>query len=215
MPGDDREGGCTFGAGFAVLCCIIVPSIVLIFMSFASLGAIEYGLDFNVITMTLNPVTEAVAGLHFLGFGHFFIKYPRVIQMIDFSPGRRGLLHTRTADGLPLTLGVSFQYTYLQRSIYDLYLAYQQEQETVFVNTAKAVIANVACNYSAYTFFNDKAGIARTMQDELDQMYLRQLYAHIEAFQISQVRATPRPCVHPPPLRRVATAQGWTPPRAC
>ena len=31
-------------------------------------------------------------------------------------------------------------------------------------NTAKAVIANVATNYSAYTFFNDKQGIAIAMQ---------------------------------------------------
>lgn len=59
--------------------------------------------------MRVNNKTFDQAGLKFLGFGHTFIKYPRVIQTIEFTEGHRGLLHTRTSDGLPLTLGLSFQ----------------------------------------------------------------------------------------------------------
>ena len=85
-------------------------------------------------------------------------------QTIEFLSNHGDLLHTRTADGLPLTLGLSFQYRYNPEKLFDLYLRYIGEHHDVYVNTATAVIANVACNYSAYTFFNDKQGIAADMQ---------------------------------------------------
>lgn len=171
----------------ACTCFIIIPSIILVSLSFSSLHTVEYGLDFNAITMSVSNQTYTTAGLYFLGFGHSFIKYPRVIQTLEFTPGHRGRLHTRTADGLPLTLGVSFQYRYLPGKLFDLYLAFKGEQEAVYVNTATAVISNVACNYSAYTFFNDKQGIANDIQNRLTDVFEAQLYAHVEAFQISQV----------------------------
>jgi len=82
---------------------------------------------------------------------------------------------------------VSFQYRYMPMRLYDLYLDFKEQQQTVYVNTAAAVIANVACNYSAYTFFSDKAGIAMKMQDALNSTYNKRLFANVEAFQISQV----------------------------
>ena len=145
-------------------------------------------LDFNAITMSLSNETFGVAGLYFLGFGHWFIRFPRVIQTIEFAQERgNSLLHTRTADGLPLTLGLSFQYRYQPEKLHALYLKYKGDHQTVFINTAIATIANVACNYSAYTFFNDKQGIAIAMQSSLRTIFAEQLYASIEALQISQV----------------------------
>lgn len=124
----------------------------------------------------------------FLGFGHWFIRFPRVIQTIEFmATGENSLLHTRTADGLPLTLGLSFQYRYKPESLYSLYLTYKGDHHAVYVNTATATIANVACNYSAYTFFNDKEGIARSMQRQLNAKFQGELFAQIEALQINQV----------------------------
>ena len=103
------------------------------------------------------------------------------------ATGENSLLHTRTADGLPLTLGLSFQYRYKPETLYNLYLTYRNEHHAVYVNTATATIANVACNYSAYTFFNDKEGIARSMQHVLNEKFSTGLFAQIEALQINQV----------------------------
>ena len=144
-------------------CFIMIPSIIMISMSFSSLPTVEYGLDYNAITLTVDNKTYGAAGLYFLGLGHSFIKFPRTIQTIEFNAAHRDLLHTRTLDGLPLTLGVSFQYRYIPQHLYDLYRAYKLNHLHVYENTATAVIANVACNYSAYTFFNDKQGIAVVM----------------------------------------------------
>ena len=144
-------------------CFIVIPSIIMISMSFSSLPTVEYGLDYNAITLTVDNKTYGAAGMYFLGLGHSFIKFPRTIQTIEFNAAHRDLLHTRTLDGLPLTLGVSFQYRYIPQHLYDLYRAYKLNHLHVYENTATAVIANVACNYSAYTFFNDKQGIAVVM----------------------------------------------------
>ena len=55
------------------ICFVLVPAVILIVLSFATLEPIEYGLNFNAITMSLENTTYAVAGLYFLGFGHWFI----------------------------------------------------------------------------------------------------------------------------------------------
>lgn len=168
-------------------CFVLVPAIIMIAVSFASLPTVEYGLDYNAITMTVDNTTYTQAGLYFLGLGHSFIKFPRVVQTIEFIPSHRDLLHTRTSDGLPLTLGVSFQFRYIPQHLHTLYLAYRNDHMHVYQNTATAVIANVACNYSAYTFFNDKQGIAAAMQRELTIQFAEKLYAQIEALQINYI----------------------------
>jgi len=58
----------------------------------------------------------------------------------------------------------------------------------VYVSNARAIIANTACNYSAYEFFNDKQGIAMAMQIELNRKFEHKMGATVEAFQISDVR---------------------------
>merc|ERR1712146_487897 len=126
-------------------------------------------------------------GLFFLGVGHYFIKYPKTLQMIEFSADDNARLQTRTSDGLPVKLSVSFQYRYDQSRLRDLYLTYKQEEVEVYENTAKAVIANAATNFSAYTFFNDKQGIATIMQLQLADIFFERLMATVVAFQITRV----------------------------
>lgn len=166
---------------------IVVPGIILLVLSFDTLQPTEFGLNFNAITMSLEDKTYSAAGLYLLGFGHWFIKFPRIIQTIEFIANHGDLLHTRTSDGLPLTLGISFQYRYNPQDLLKLYLMYRNEHMDVYINTANSVIANVACNYSAYTFFNDKQGIAADMHVRLKEVFDIQLYAFVEALQITQV----------------------------
>ena len=178
-------GGVLCGVCF---CFIVIPSIIMISMSFSSLPTVEYGLDYNAITLTVDNKTYGTAGLYFLGLGHSFIKFPRTIQTIEFNAAHRDLLHTRTLDGLPLTLGVSFQFRYIPQHLYELYRAYKLNHLHVYENTATAVIANVACNYSAYTFFNDKQGIATVMEDVLRSAFAEKLYAEVDALQINYIQ---------------------------
>lgn len=170
-------------------CCVavVITIIVLLAVSFAKLEQVEYGLNYNSISLQIEDKVYDNPGLFFLGVGHYFIKYPRTLQMIEFSADDNGRLQTRTSDGLPVKLSVSFQYRYDQSRLRQLYLTYKQEEVEVYENTAKAVIANIATNFSAYTFFNDKQGIATEMQMAVADIFYSKLMASIAAFQITRV----------------------------
>jgi len=166
---------------------VIIPSIILISVSFKSLDETELGIDYNSISLSLEQ-TFSDSGLYFLGLGHWFITYPRTIQTIEFTALDLSRLHTRTNDGLPITLSVSFQYRYNADQLMENYLSYKHQEVEVYEYVAVAVIANVATNYSAYDFFYDKRGIAIMMQNELALVFDDMLFARIDALQITEVQ---------------------------
>eukprot|EP00468_Gymnochlora_sp_CCMP2014_P004193 CAMPEP_0167747736 /NCGR_PEP_ID=MMETSP0110_2-20121227/4445_1 /TAXON_ID=629695 /ORGANISM="Gymnochlora sp., Strain CCMP2014" /LENGTH=232 /DNA_ID=CAMNT_0007632667 /DNA_START=156 /DNA_END=854 /DNA_ORIENTATION=+ len=107
---------------------------------------------------------------------------------MQYSTSHHDLLHTRTSDGLPLTLGVSFQYTLILDRVYDLYMNFELEYEKVLFNVAAHIIANTASRYSAYNFFNDKQTIAYSMQKMLNDYLPERLFLTVEALQILLVQ---------------------------
>ena len=148
--------------------------------------------DYNAITQHVAKEPYS-AGLHFIGVGHRFLRFPNIQLNMQFSTAEHDLLHTRTADGLPLTLGfclnwllfiwaqycslgLSFQYTLIQADLFDLYdfylpefcsfspqllcpcryMNFKMDYERVLFNVASNILANVATNFTAYNFFNDK-----------------------------------------------------------
>ena len=57
----------------------------------------------------------------------------------------------------------------------------------VYRDYAVAEISNVATNFTAYQFFNDKQGIATDMLLALNAVYSRDLFARVLSFQITRV----------------------------
>jgi len=168
-------------------CTVLIVAIVLFAISFQSLGQLDVALNYNAISLQIEDKVYDSAGLYFLGVGHSFIKYPRVVQTIEFIAEENDRLQTRTSDGLPVSLSVSFQYRYDFSRLRELYMTYKQEELDVYENTAKAVIANTATNFTAYRFFNDKQEIATEMQISLTKVFDESLYARIDAFQITRI----------------------------
>jgi len=93
--------------------CSLCTLLILIIMSFSSIKINEYGLNYSWITKTIEA-TEYTAGLHFLGIGHRFIRFPKTIITVEFSDSSRGAdypsLRTRTEDGLEVILDISYQF---------------------------------------------------------------------------------------------------------
>jgi hypothetical protein len=91
---------------------ILVGGILLI-LGFSVLEATEYGLDYSWVSKNVDrKIYEN--GLHFLGIGHSFIRFPKMVQTIEFSKERsanQGPIQSRTLDGLEVVLEISFQYT--------------------------------------------------------------------------------------------------------
>ena len=114
------------------ICCActlfaILAVAVLLFMSFSSLDASEYGLDYNSITKTIDPKFYG-SGIYFLGFGHSFIRYPSVQTNLEFSSdsgANRPALDSRTSDGLQVTFKkVTVTYRLRPENLYQLYMKY-------------------------------------------------------------------------------------------
>ena len=79
---DSALGGCLIAS---CVCFIAVPAVIMIVLSFATLEQTQYGLDYNGITLSVDNITMASSGLYFLGLGHSFIKFPKVVQTIEFN----------------------------------------------------------------------------------------------------------------------------------
>ncbi len=118
---------------------IVITSLlvlVLIYvLGFSSLEATEYGIDYSWISKTvifylILKISPQVYqnGLHHIGFGHSFIKFPKTVQTIEFSKEKnanRAAVESRTLDGLEVTLEISFQYLLQQDNLYKLYNLYK------------------------------------------------------------------------------------------
>ena len=98
--------------------CLILVGVALVaiagllFFSFSTLQVNELGLDYSSITKSIDP-TIYTPGIHFLGVGHSFIRYPSTIQTYDFSheiDADAPQVRSRTKQGLDVELEISFQY---------------------------------------------------------------------------------------------------------
>ena len=93
-------------------CCVtaLVAIVFFIFMSYSSLDAQEYGLDYSTISKTIDKQVYT-SGYHFLGFAHSFIIFPTVLQNMEFSKDKGADRHpiaSRTEDGVTITFSASF-----------------------------------------------------------------------------------------------------------
>jgi len=175
-----QKGGC------CCCCFAIIITVVLIAFGYSRLHATETGLIYHWWSLSVSR-TPYTAGLHYLGVGNYFIHFPNIYQNIQFSTSRDNLLHTRTSDGLPLILGVSFQYTLDPNKLYDLYMNYKLDYDYRLKNVAIHIISDTACNYTAYNFFSDKQSIAVSMYQALSQTVSNHMYMTIHSLQITHV----------------------------
>jgi len=162
---------------------VVIPSIILFSVSFASLQATQVGLDYNHNTKHVDTKVYE-NGLYMLGLGHSFIKFPTTLQTLDFEG--RSVITCFTLDGLPVVLSLSFQYKLSPTSAYDLYMTYGEDFETVYRNIALHRISEVSTLFTAYQFFNEPTAIGseilRSLQDSFTD-----LYGSVEYFQLKSV----------------------------
>lgn len=175
----------TCGAGIAGLL-----GLSLLF-SFSVLSPTQMALKNNFILNTVNPEIVTTAGVIFTGPFARLLKYPKTIQTIQYTKMHADLLDGRTKDGLPLLLGLSFQYRLFQdsKSLYRLYSDFEREEGDyikVYELVGMHMITEIATNFTAYQFFNEKQAIASIMRTELDKYFRENLYAAVDSLQINE-----------------------------
>uniref|UniRef100_A0A7S1KYB9 Band 7 domain-containing protein n=1 Tax=Alexandrium catenella TaxID=2925 RepID=A0A7S1KYB9_ALECA len=171
------------GAGCCGFCGL------LLLFSFASLAPTQMALQYNSVFKTVSPRILTSAGLMFVGPWTSLIKYPKTIQTIEYT--QEDMLDGRTFDGLPLNLGLSFQYSLLKddKSLFTLYHKFESspgDYITLYKLIGKHMITELATNFTAYQFFNEKQTIATIMREQLDQYFRANLFASVESLQINE-----------------------------
>lgn len=172
-------------------CCFMIaaPMVLFLISSWGTLNNTEVALRKNWVFQKVSPDVETVAGLKLLFPWNELIKYPSTSQGMSFSASDRDLLDGRTSDGLPLVLGVSFQYTLNKDELFKLYMEYEAEYGD-YIKMYKLmgihILTEMATNYSAYQFFNEKQKIASEMQVQMNDYFYKHLHANITSLQINE-----------------------------
>eukprot|EP00928_Gymnodinium_smaydae_P005843 TRINITY_DN1201_c0_g1_i2.p1 TRINITY_DN1201_c0_g1~~TRINITY_DN1201_c0_g1_i2.p1 ORF type:complete len:331 (-),score=66.91 TRINITY_DN1201_c0_g1_i2:175-1113(-) len=179
-------------AGDALFTCMggsCVAFVVLIFMGLGSVDPTEMALKYNWVTSTMDSEVIADPGLRWVGPWNSLLKYPKTLQPIVYDSSHRDLLDGRTKDGLPLILGLSFQYQLIPDALYDLYMQYESSPGKyieMYHLMGIHILTEMATNYTASEFFNEKSRIAMEMMFHMNNYFKQHLHATVESLQINQ-----------------------------
>ena len=174
-------------------CCCCVTAVIaiagLVFFSFSSLDAQEYGLDYSSISKTIDDKVYT-SGYHFLGFAHSFIVYPSVVLNMEFSndvAADREPIESRTEDGVPLSFKASFQYLLDANRLYDLYMRYGENYRPPCERFAVDILNDAATKHDANSFFTSQDEITTKMQQALNATLANECFAILQDFQLSGI----------------------------
>lgn len=166
-----------------------VSLLVLFLTSIRTLEVNEIGLDYSGITKTIDKMMYT-SGIHVLGVGHSFIKYPTTVLTLEFSKSKGSdapAVRSRTKDGLEVELEISFQYLYISNKIYDMYMTYAEHHRTPWIKIAIDILTDAATQYNASQFFFDKEKIQQYSQQQLNMTFAEQWFATVEYFQLKSI----------------------------
>jgi len=174
---------------------VAAPQIaILIGTSIHSLEPNEVGLNYNSVSMNVAEDNELwTAGLHFLGVGHYFVRYPTSQQSVRFQG--QDAITARTFNGLGVSLEVSFNFR-LKVALGDLKQLYYQfgefdEVSTVYNRIARNVVRTTASKYDAFAFFFNRTLVETEMSLGL-QTQLDRTNGLLDSFQLLDVNLPAR-----------------------
>lgn len=172
-----------------VACAVLGLVVFVIISGFASLDPTQMALKYNWVTKRLDKEVRVDPGFGYIGPWNTLIRYPKTLQTITYDNRHRDLLDGRTKDGLPLILGLSFQFQLQPAELYELYTEYEADYgdyKAMFKLMGIHILTEMATNYTAYQFFNDKQKIALEMMFNMNRYFTKYLHATVESLQINE-----------------------------
>jgi hypothetical protein len=173
--------------------CIIIGGILsfivfVLIISLDSLEPLQVGITYNKITKTVGTETYE-SGRYIIGPFKSFLVYPANLVTIEFSDSKYKTsepLQTRTAEGLGLTLYVSYQYQINKTEIHKLYNLANVNYHGTFVRISRDVILKIASMYNATNYWTDRQKIGEHMKNALDEE-LKKAYTRCISLQLIRV----------------------------
>jgi hypothetical protein len=148
-------------------------TILLFYISLDYLEATEMAIIYDSIYLRIDKSELHSAGIHFVGPGRSFIRYPKAQQEVTFpsEDGYYNLLTTRSKDGLKVELQIAFQYVLAEdvESLAELYYLWGPPPDCfdAFKMIARSALRDVAARYDAYDFFANRTMVEEEMSIEL------------------------------------------------
>lgn len=171
-----------------ILLIIFIAIFLMIFYVLLSIRFIEpltYGLTYNKLTKKISNKVS-YNGIYFLSPFKTFLIYPANLVTIEFSDQINSPLTTRTAEGLSLTLSVSFQYKLIKDKIPYLYNLANINFNMMFERISRDVILKVGGMFNANDYWKNRNKISEKMLHELNKE-LNKAYATCENLQLLNI----------------------------
>lgn len=127
------ENSTTLGVCGVICCVATFITIIMVASAHEVLGYNEVGLKYSTWFKEVENKTYT-HGIHYIGLGRDFIRYDIKLNTIEFSRSRGAqlpLIHTRTKDGLIVTLEASLQYKVDQTKIYQIYTSFGDQEKEI------------------------------------------------------------------------------------
>jgi hypothetical protein len=176
-------------AGGCFCCSAVVTLGILLFLSIDILQATEMAVVYDSIYLQIDQSQIYNAGLHFIGPGRSFMRYPKEQQDVKFpsEDGSYTMLTCRSRDGLKVDLEIGFQYALAEdvQSLAELYFLWGPPPGCfdAFKSISRSALRDVAARYDAYDFFANRSLIAEEMSIELGPQ-LETLGGNLDTFQL-------------------------------
>lgn len=156
---------------------------------FTSIAPTEMALEYNWFTKMIDPVPIVEPGFRWIGPYRYLYRYPKTITTIEYEQSHRDILDGRTSDGLPLLMGITFQYQLKPEELFQLYDTYEGEYQDyvhMFELMGIHLLTEFATNFTAYQFFNEKQTIAEHMRQQMDIYFQANMFASVTSLQINE-----------------------------
>jgi len=128
------------------------------------------GVRHSVVSLLASFVPPIVAklwenGRHFLGLGHYFVKFPTEVRETEVD------VKARSVDGASVQAKCSFQWQIQKdlNKVLKLYSLFDEQYAKAFDKIANDEIRNVAASYTAFDFFFKRSEITVAMGQSLDR----------------------------------------------
>jgi len=122
--------------------------------------------------MTIDFSSPYTGGIHWLGVGHSFIKFPTLLQELSFSGA--DAIDSRTLDGIAiiLTVRVFYRLDSSKDSLGAIYLLFKDNWQTGYTQLSRAIVRDVAARYTAFQFYNSRSEVETAMNEALGASFL-------------------------------------------
>ena len=154
-------------------------------ISMSCVEPLEYGLPYNRFTKTIGKSVYS-SGRYILNPFKTFLIYPSNLITIEFSDKINSPLNTRTAEGLSLTLSVSFQYKLIKEEIPKLYNLANINFHSTFVRISRDIILKVGGLFNATSYWTEREKIANIMLLEMNKELIK-AYANCVSLQVLKI----------------------------